>query len=621
VSVHDPGNSRGQGGSTSANAANDPRSPDRDLHDLRTAVNALTPDEWRACLAGGGPIAELEAAVAAHAGARHALAVSSGTVALELGLRACGVGFGDEVILSAYDWGASAGAILRLGAIPVFGDIDPDTYSLDPAGVTARVTSATRAVIVTHLFGNPADMASLGAAARRAGLSLIEDASQALGATYEGRPVGSLGTVGCASLGWGKVVSGGEGGVLMTNDPAVFESAVFHSQHPLGQLSRTGHVGPLGELSGNCRIHPIAALLALRHLATLKQRVAERRAIGERLSAGLMDIPGVRAPMITTDAGHAYHRYSPTFVPDGLPGLTRDEYVAALVAEEVPVTTGFIARPLHLHDVFRRRSYGRDGWPWRHTGSRRQYRRGDCPMAEARCFERGLGVENRWDSPNGPAWVDTLLPAWRRIAFALTSRPASRRRGQNLFLVARSASQHAPHDETGNPGRRLRPRPAGRVAAGDLGGRRSRSDAGPGSNQGPGPARGAETRHHDKPPPARPEESPERARAAARKDRTVFRFTTKEQARAAQKRGLPLETHMTARGGAGRPLRPDTARSRYGIPETPDARLTVHLKKGQPVRSSRIAGAKDQRFKEITSPERVPRSSIVDVTPLKPNGR
>lgn len=402
---------------------------DNDLHDLRTAVGALTAGDWGACLAGGGPIGRLEEALASRIGMRFALAVSSGTVALELALRACGVGLGDEVILSAYDWGATAGAVLRLGAIPVFADIDPGTYTLDPACVTAQVTRRTKAVVVTHLFGNPADMTALLALARRAGLALIEDAAHALGATCDGRPVGSMGSVACASLGWGKVVSGGEGGVLLTNDAAVYESAAFHSQHPLGQLLRTGRVGPLGELSGNGRIHPVAALLALRHLSTLDRRIAERRVNCERLSAGLLGVPGVRPPVVTAGAVPAYHRYSPTFAPDTVPGVTRQEYASALLAEGVPVTTGFIARPLHLHEVFRMRSYGRDGWPWRQTGSRRQYHQGDCPVAEARCFDVGLGVEGRWEA-EGTSRIDALLLAWRKVASDLTSRGATRPRGQ-----------------------------------------------------------------------------------------------------------------------------------------------------------------------------------------------
>jgi len=424
------------------NAGAEWTSLDGDLHELRTAVGALTAEDWRACLAGGGPIARLEAALASRTGARYALAVASGTVALELALRAWGVDLGDEVILSTYDWGATAGAVLRLGAIPVFADIDPNTYTMDPASVAALVTRRTRAIVVTHLFGNPADMASLAALARRPGLVLIEDASHALGASYDGRPVGSLGRVACASLGWGKVVSGGEGGVLLTDDDAVYENAAFFSQHPLGQLSRTGRVGPLGELSGNGRIHPVAALLALRHLSTLDQRLGERRSNCERLSAGLLGVPGVRPPMAATGAVPAYHRYSPAFVPDTVAGVTRQEYVSALLAEGVPVTTGFIARPLHLNEVFRRRSYGRGGWPWRQAGSKRLYRRGDCPAAEARCLAVGLGVEGRWEG-DGTSRIDALLLAWRKVTSNLTSRAAIPPRGQKSAVRLRRGCKPA----------------------------------------------------------------------------------------------------------------------------------------------------------------------------------
>lgn len=413
-----------------------PQSGEEELQALKVATDGISEADWRACLMGGGPIRALEQTVADRLGVSFALALASGTVALEVALRACQVGFGDEVILSPYDWGAAAGAVLRLGAIPVFGDIEPRSYTLDPASVLACLTRRTKAIVVTHIFGHPAEMEELSAIAHRSGCVLIEDGAQALGSSYRGRPVGALGRAACFSLGWGKVISGGEGGLLVTDDEGLYERAVFWSQHPFGQLARTGSVGPWGELAGNGRIHPVAAAIALQHLGDLERRLAERRANCARLSRGLEGVPGIRPVAARADVDHAYHRYSPTFVPEEVEGISRDVYVSALAAEGVPIGAGFIERPLHLHPVFRRRSYGGKGWPWRQAGSTRHYRPGTCPVAEARCFDVGLGIGSQWDGVPS-AWIDEVLTAFRKVT----------ERVDDLRAASRSSEYRLPEPE------------------------------------------------------------------------------------------------------------------------------------------------------------------------------
>lgn len=382
----------------------------------RVLAEACTGDgSALSAIAGGGPVRDLEAAFARMVGVRFALALASGTMALEVALRALGVGLGDEVILSPYDWGAAAGAALRLGAIPVFADIDPRTYTLDPASVADRVTPLTKAIVVTHLFGHPAALEPIREVARRYELPVIEDCAQALGSRYRGRPVGTFGAFGCFSLGWGKVVTGGEGGILVTNEERLFEKALFWSQHPLRQLADAGRVGPLGDLGPNGRIHPLAAVIASVQLQDLDRRLRSRRAHCEFLSRGLEGIPGIRPVLVAPDCESTYHRYSPTFVPEEVEGIPRDLYIAALAAEGVPIHRGFIRRPLHWHPVFRRRSYGRGGWPWRAAGSGRRYRPGDCPVAEARCGAWELGLDADWEGAD-EAWIEQLLEAFTKVA-------------------------------------------------------------------------------------------------------------------------------------------------------------------------------------------------------------
>jgi dTDP-4-amino-4,6-dideoxygalactose transaminase len=178
----------------------------------RAVLEALR--DWPQTPAGGAPIRKIEELLSEYVGGR-ALAVGSGTVALEVALRAAGVGPGDEVVLPAYDWGAAAGAVLRCGAQPVFADVDAVRATLDPASLKARITRRTVAVVVTHWAGCPADLDAILAVARSRGLFVIEDCAQALGARYQGRPVGSFGDAAVFSFGWGKLVCAGEGGAVV----------------------------------------------------------------------------------------------------------------------------------------------------------------------------------------------------------------------------------------------------------------------------------------------------------------------------------------------------------------------------------------------------------------------
>ena len=177
---------------------------------------------------GPSTAAELEKAFAAHMGTRHALAVTSGTAALICALQGIGVGPGDEVIVPAYTWIASAEAVLAVGAVPVIAEID-ETLSLDPEDVERKVSPYTKAIMPVHMRGTPCDMDALMDVARRYDLKVIEDTAQADGASYKGKRLGSMGDVGCFSLQFNKIITSGEGGMVITNDENVWKRAVmFH---------------------------------------------------------------------------------------------------------------------------------------------------------------------------------------------------------------------------------------------------------------------------------------------------------------------------------------------------------------------------------------------------------
>ena len=363
--------------------------------------------DWRylSSITGGGPVGEFEKRFASYLGVRHALGLSSCTAALHTALIVCGVSAGDEVIVSPYTWGQSVSPVFFVGATPVFADIDPLTYNLDPASVASRVTPKTKAIIVVHLFGHPGPMDELALIARQHGLAIIEDCAQAAGATYQGKKVGTLGDVGCFSLGYGKALCGGEGGVLVTNDNAILERAVLCTQHPLRQARDVRDPDlrqMIDSLGYNYRIHPLAATIAAAHLETLDSRTAARSAAFRFLSGRLTGIPGIRPVEVAPGCEHTFHRYAPTFVPGELQGISREVYVQALAAEGVPISAGPVGIPIH-----QRRSLAR----WQQVyakGSRRGrgMKPAQCPAAEHRCAQTELVLGSR---SSAPPWAQRLV--------------------------------------------------------------------------------------------------------------------------------------------------------------------------------------------------------------------
>jgi dTDP-4-amino-4,6-dideoxygalactose transaminase len=252
----------------------------------------------------GPAVGELEAQVAAYSGCRHAVGMSSGTDALLCALMTLGIGPGDEVITTPYSFFATAGCIARTGARPVFVDIDPATFNLDASRVAAAVTDRTKAILPVHLFGQMTDMDAVMAVAAQRGLLVIEDAAQAIGATWRGRPAGSIGTLGCFSFFPSKNLGGlGDGGMIVTQDEALAEKLVVFRNHGSKPKYHHHYVG------GNFRLDTIQAaglLVKLRHLdgwsAGRRQNAARYDALFERLDA-------VRRPVVHPGAVSIYNQY------------------------------------------------------------------------------------------------------------------------------------------------------------------------------------------------------------------------------------------------------------------------------------------------------------------------
>jgi perosamine synthetase len=287
-------------------------------------------------LAQGELVEAFEQRFAAFCHVREAVAVSSGTAALHLALLAHGIGPGDEVITTPFSFAATANAVRLAGATPVFVDIEPDTYNLDPALVEAAVTARTRALLPVHLYGQPADMIALGAIAARHGLILIEDACQAHAAAIEGRPVGSFGT-GCFSFYATKNMTTGEGGIITTDDPGVASRVRLLRSH--GQSARYHHES----LGYNLRLTEIQAALGLAQLARLEQLTARRIANAAYLTAHLDE--RLIKPVVRPGYRHVYHQYTVRV-------LSNRDTVARTLAECGIGTAVHYPCPIHLQPAY-----------------------------------------------------------------------------------------------------------------------------------------------------------------------------------------------------------------------------------------------------------------------------
>ncbi len=250
--------------------------------------------------------ATLEIEFAARVGRRYALGVTSGTAALECALAALGVGPGDEVILTAWGWISCFSSIVRLGALPVLAEID-DTFCLAPGEIARLTNERTKAVLIVHYQGAAADMDPLLAEAEKAGIAVLEDCAQSPGALYFGRPVGSMGTIATFSFQYNKSITCGEGGMVMTDDPVLYERAVRTSD--LG-LVRAYHLEVLeGETQvpafsgGNFRLTELQAAVALAQLRKLDTVVAHCRSLQQKILTKIADLPGLTPRRVADPSG------------------------------------------------------------------------------------------------------------------------------------------------------------------------------------------------------------------------------------------------------------------------------------------------------------------------------
>jgi dTDP-4-amino-4,6-dideoxygalactose transaminase len=298
----------------------------------------------------GTKVIEFEQKFAEFQGAKYGVAVTGGTSALELSLRALAIGPGDEVITSPYTFVATASAVLKVGATPVFADVEPGTLSLDAAAVEKAITPRTKAIMPVHIGGCPANMDAINAVAKRHKLPVIEDACQAWGAEWDGKRVGPIGSMGGFSFQASKNINAGEGGMIVTNDQDLYERAwALHNAGRIPGKSRYEQ-----DLMGyNYRMTEWQGAILLAQLERLPQHIARREENAAYLSDLLQEIPGIaprtREPKVTQ---HGYHLYMFFYNADRFGGLPKAEFIRALQAEGVPCSPGY--SPLYTSPAIRR---------------------------------------------------------------------------------------------------------------------------------------------------------------------------------------------------------------------------------------------------------------------------
>lgn len=392
---------------------------------IETGVLSRFIGAWHQDFYGGPKVREFEAEWAALYKAKHAVSVNSCTSGLYAAMGAAGVGPGDEVIVSPYTMAASATAPVIFNAVPVFADIDPQTYCLSPVSIRSRITPRTKAILVVHIFGQSADMDAIMEIAREHNLYVIEDCAQVPLATYKGRPVGTLGHMGVFSLNYHKHIHCGEGGMVTTNDDDLADRLQLIRNHAEAVVAGKGTENIANMIGFNFRLGEIEAAIGLSQLRKSAALVEARIENVKYLERKLAGIPGLRMP--TVDAGNRHVYYVHVLDYDQqVGGVHRDRIVDALKAELAPVVLrehegvligkGYV-KPLYYLPIFARKiGYGDRSCPFAcpHYTGVADYSPGICPAAEEAHFQRVITHELMRPGLSH-ADLDTVADAFHKV--------------------------------------------------------------------------------------------------------------------------------------------------------------------------------------------------------------
>jgi dTDP-4-amino-4,6-dideoxygalactose transaminase len=338
---------------------------------------------WREGFLGGPKVREFEQAWAEHFKVKYAVSFNSLTSGLIGAVGALGIEPGDEVIVSPNTMCATADAVLFWNAIPVFADIEEDTFNLDPASVVKNITPLTKAIIVTNIFGHPAHLDEIMTIAREHNLLVIEDNAQSPDALYHGQYAGTIGQIGGFSFNYHKHIHTGEGGIMITNDAKLAERMQLIRNHAEAVVGGKG-VTDLNNMIGfNFRLGEMEAAIGCEQIKKLTPVVSHITNVGNRLSEALKDLPGLVVPKVETDCTNVYYRYAMKIKSDII-GVSRDKIIVALEAEGTPrVYPGY--ELLYWYPLYQQKIvYGSKGFPWNPENYQGHvsYAHGICPVAE-----------------------------------------------------------------------------------------------------------------------------------------------------------------------------------------------------------------------------------------------
>jgi dTDP-4-amino-4,6-dideoxygalactose transaminase len=317
-------------------------------------------------------------------GTRYAVSCVNGSVALRLALIACGVKPGDEVIVPPYTFIATASIVLETNCVPVFADIEPDTYNLDPAAVEKAITGRTKAIIPVHFAGQSCNMDALMDIAQKNNLKVIEDACHAHGGEYMGKKLGSIGDAGCFSFQSSKNLTSGEGGIVITNSEDIFD--LVNSLRNVGRV-KGGQWYEHHNLGCNYRMTQLQAVLLSHQLKRLESQNQLRNSNGLYLNSLLKDIDGISP--LTRGHGetlHTYHLYIFRYDKTKFNNLNKFEFARRLAAEGVPSFMGY-PEPLYKQPVFQKKNFFCYAIP-----EYVDYANVCCPVAERACYEEAVWI-------------------------------------------------------------------------------------------------------------------------------------------------------------------------------------------------------------------------------------
>lgn len=381
---------------------------------------------WHPDFFGGPEVQAFEADWAKSVGTKHAISVNSCTSGLYAAVGATGAGPGDEVIVSPYTMIASVTAAVVFNAVPVFADIDPETYALSAETIAPKITRRTKAIIVVHIFGQSADMDPIMELARKHGIQVVEDCAQAPYATYKGRPVGSLGDVGVFSLNYHKHIHTGEGGVCTTNNDDIAERIQLIRNHAEAVVEAKGVSNLTNMIGFNFRLGEIEAAIGRCQLAKGKALVDQRKENVRLLERKLAGMPWLSMPRVGAAGDHVYYVHTLDYDPE-LAGVSRDLFVKAVKAElpatrlrehEGPLMGAGYVRPLYRAPIFQTLiGYGTVQCPFRcpHYDGKPDYREGLCPNAERAHYERVITHE-MMRPPMTERDLDDVAAAFQKVA-------------------------------------------------------------------------------------------------------------------------------------------------------------------------------------------------------------